>query len=308
MPVAWCSRSSRCSRSSASGYSLMEMIVAMAVVLLVAAAAMSVAQSSRRLYNSDGARVAVDQNLGIGMNMLAIDVRQAGERVQGDVPAIEIVNGVSAPDTVIIRRSLLDAVLPLCKTINAGSSADSVFVATKNAHPPAGCTPVGDADHDSWPDNLEEWRNYRLQNGGIVMAYIYDPVTHAGEFFQYDDEDKSTFHIHRASGSWTTDFPVEDGSRVYLLEQRLYRVQTGLLQLVINGNTGSAQNLVSNITNLQAKVRMDDGTVQDTFDSAGNWTRIQAVEILMTGEATFHGITEARSLTTRLFPRNILSR
>src|SRR5262245_36038760 len=118
MPGARSSRSSPCSRSCASGFSLLEMLVAMSVVLLVAAAAMSMAQSSRRLYNSDGARVAVDQNLGIGMNMLGIDVRQAGERVQADLPAIEIVDGVSGPDTLIIRRSLLDAVLPVCKTID----------------------------------------------------------------------------------------------------------------------------------------------------------------------------------------------
>jgi Tfp pilus assembly protein PilW len=153
--------------------------VALSIISVVGAAALSLALSARGVFEQDQQRTTINQNLRSGVDLLGIDVRQAGERLPGNAPAIEIINGASnAPDELLVRRNLLDFVLPVCKNVNSTSAADAVFIAKKGGGSvPPGCSPVPDANADGWPDNLGAWRDYRLTHGGSVLAFIYNPVT-----------------------------------------------------------------------------------------------------------------------------------
>jgi hypothetical protein len=240
-----------------------------------------------------------------------VDVRQAGERLPGDVPALEILDGASgAPDRLILRRNMLDYSLPLCRDINGGTSADSVFVAKKKitGKIPPGCAPVGDDDSDGWPDNMQAWKDYRISNGGIVKIYIYDPIVQQGEFFLYDAEDNSTFHLHKYNADhWQNDYLISNGSRMYMLEQQEFRLLNGVLQSVINDDTSNALNLVNHIVDFQARAFFSDGTVQTTLGPADDWTELKSVEVRLVGAADLRNRTMNRNLSARFFPRNILS-
>ena len=207
--------------ASTDGFSAVEVLVAMTITSVFAAAALSIAFSSQGLLEADERRTTVNQNLRAGIDLLGIDIRQAGERLPGDAPAIQIMDGSSgAPDRLMLRRNQLDYVMPLCKNITAGSSADSIFVGKKKitGKVPPGCYPVPDANGDGWPDNLEAWRAYRIANGGSVLAYIHNPITGLGEFFTYDAEDNSTFHLHKANGAnWQNDYLMNQEPRIYVL-------------------------------------------------------------------------------------------
>jgi type IV pilus assembly protein PilW len=245
------------------------------------------------------------------MDLVGVDVRQAGERLPGDIPAVEIIDGAGgASDRLILRRNMLDISLPLCKDINGGSAADSVFIAKKNATGPVppGCAPVGDEDSDGWPDNLQAWRDYRVAHGGVVQAYIYDPIVQEGEFFVYDDEDNSTFHIHRQNpGLWQFDFLIANGSRVYILEQQEFRLSGEVLQSVINMDGSNALNLVNHIVDFQARAFFSDGSVQAALGPADDWTELRSIEVTLVGGADLRRRTMNRTLSARFFPRNILS-
>src|SRR5262245_33903747 len=103
-------------------------MVALLVASTIAGATLTIALSSRGLFETDQHRTTVNQNLRAGMDLVGVDVRQSGERMPFDFPAVEIVNGASgAPDTLNLRRNLLDYVLPVCKDINSTSSGDVVF-------------------------------------------------------------------------------------------------------------------------------------------------------------------------------------
>jgi len=300
------------SRNYSKGFTLTEFLVSMSIMGMVSGIALTVALSSHDTFETDQNRTDVNQNLRSGLDLLGSNIRQAGERLPEDIPAIQIINGASgAPDTLILRKNLLDHVLPVCKDISAGSSADAVFVGKKKVtgKVPQGCGVVPDDDGDGWPDNLQAWRDYRLANGGEVMAYIYNPTTEEGEFFVYDDEDNSTFHLHKLNGEhWQFDYDVADGSRLYILDEDLFRVSDNLLQLIVNGNTDNTLNLIDHLVDLQARVFLKDGTVQDALGSGDTWYDLEAVEITLVGQTSFNGRTMTRSVNSRFFPRNVLSK
>ena len=106
-------RSSPCTRSCADGYTLIELLVALAVASALLGATLAVAMSSRESYTTDQNRTRTNQNLRAALDLVGIEIRQSGERLPSDFPALEIVDGAEgAPDRLILRRNLLDEVLP----------------------------------------------------------------------------------------------------------------------------------------------------------------------------------------------------
>jgi hypothetical protein len=101
---------------------------------------------------------------------------------------------------------------------------------------------------------------------------------------------------------------VGEQCRVYVLEERTFRLGGDLLQLVINGDTGNPLNLACWITDFQARAFMRDGTVRESLGSADLWSDLVSVELTLRAQASFSGRTLDRSLTARYFPRNVLSR
>lgn len=304
--------SRRSSPSCSDGFTLVELLVALTVAGVIAGATLSIALSSHRLYESDQYRTTVNQNLRAGLDIIGIDVRQAGERLPGDLPAIEIDDGASgAPDVLHLRRNLLDNVLPVCMDVNGGSAADAVFVAKHGLGSiPPGCGIVPDLDDDGWPDNLQEWREYRLAHGGEVLAYIYNPTLQAGEFFTYDDEDSSNFHIHKANAAtelWENDYNTVDNSRVYIMEQLAFQLDGEVLQSVVNGDTTAPLNLVSSIIDFQARAWLNDGSSLDDLGPADHWNQLRSIEVTLSAAETFRDRTLTRTVTTEFFPRNVLS-
>ena len=301
----------RSTHVSTDGFSAVELLVAMTITSVFAAAALSIAFTSQGLLEADERRTTVNQNLRAGIDLLGIDIRQAGERMPGDAPAIQIMDGASgASDRLMLRRNQLDYVMPLCKDINGGSAADSVFVAKKKitGKVPPGCYPVPDSNGDGWPDNLEAWRDYRIANGGSVLAYIHNPITGLGEFFVYDAEDSSTFHLHKANGdSWQHDYLMNQDPRIYILEQKEFRLVDGVLQCIINDDTSGALNLVSHLEDFQIQAIFTDGTIQQDFGGTDNWVNLQSLEVALVGEMQGRDSRFERTLISRFFPRNVLS-
>lgn len=304
-------RSSRSSRVCSDGFSVLEVLVALTATGVIAGATLVIALSSRGMFETDQYRTTVNQNLRAGLDLLGIDVRQAGERMPWDAPAVQIIDGASgAPDELVLCRNMLDYVLPVCKDINAGTSADSIFVGKKKvtAKVPPGCYPVPDDNGDGWPDNLEQWRNYRIANGGSVLAYIHNPISGEGEFFVYDAEDNSTFHLHKDnSDNWDYDYPVNQNPRVYMLEAKRFRLDADILQSVINDDTANALNLVNHIEDLQIRAFLKDGTIVNSLTGGVYWTDLESLEVTLVGEAAFGDRTMERTVVTHYFPRNILS-
>jgi type IV pilus assembly protein PilW len=228
--------------------------------------------------------------------------RESGENLSSVFPAFEIINGAAgAPDELIIRRNLLDEVLNLCTALSAGSGTSEVFFAVASA-PSSACT------YSNNNFNYTQWRSYRLANSGTTKAFIYNVSTQLGEFFDYSGETNTgtTYSITRSGGTWQNTYSVGSSS-IYLLEEWRFRVQDGVLQLLENGDTASPRNVVAGITDFQILAVLADGTTQEAWGRTDRWNNINALDVRLSGSESFAGRAVTRSLSSRYFPRNILS-
>jgi type IV pilus assembly protein PilW len=306
-----------CSPSCADGSSILELLVAASVTMALAAGALTVAVASRRLYEADRVRTRLQQNLRASRDFLVVDVRQAGERLDGSFPAIAVVRGEDLPgsapgdpDQLVLRRNLLDTVLRVCEDLDP--AGEDVTIAVK-ALPPAGCAPLPIDPGDSWPSNLQRWSDRRIAEGGKLRAYLYNPVTRLGEFFDYasehEDADGYTLRKDAASPPWQFACPLADQCRVYVLEERRYRLSGDVLQVVVDAQ--DALSLVDDIADFQLLAHLKPTaanpapTPLDAFDGL-DWTDLQTIQVTVAGRAELRTRTLTDGWTARILPRNTL--
>lgn len=305
------------------GFTLIELLVALGVAALLLGLLLSTTLANRRLYVLDQARTATNQNLRAAIDLLVADVRQAGERLPADLPAVEVKQGTGgAPDELILRRNLLDEVLLLCDRNGISGNQDNIPVAVRpqnlNQIPAAfqdDCR-FRDSNGNGIDDRIDRWRAYRCaqdgnpacatgtNHGDKVRAYLYDPSAKRGEWFVYDNEDQSGVKIHKGNAeSWQFSHSV--GSRIYLLEERRYFVANNQLKLAENGEgTSVAKDVVAGVRDFQIRAQVGGSWLSGNFPQAGqSWRSLQGLELRLKVRV---GSLE-RELTTRALPRNVLS-
>lgn len=295
-------RSRRFTPISDKGFTLVELMVAMALGMVVVSMALATSVAQKRVFTQDTVRTRINADLRSIMAIMNVNVRQAGENLPATFPAIEIVNGGGvAPDELVLRRNLLDEVLKLCSPITSGTGTSTLYFALTTAL--AGC------DFTSNTANYNAWQSYRTSNGGSVKAYIYDSVTDNGEFFDYNDEDTNTttdYYIQTSGHTWAHSYTSTAGA-IYIMEEWRFQLDSGLLQLIENQDDTLPKNVADGISDFQVRARFQDGTVQDTLGPTDNWTQLEAVEISISATDNYAGNDISRTLTSRFFPRNVLS-
>lgn len=293
---------------ASAGFTLSELLVAMAVASIVLGAALTLTLATRDSFTADQNRTGVNQNLRSSLDMIGVEIRQAGERLPRDVPALEIRDGIGGSDTLIIRRNLLSEVLPLCKKLTKGVADNQVRVVNTGSTPPQGCDDLPDDDGDDYPDNIDVWRDYRAAKGGAVPAYVYNPIARLGEFFTYEGDVTNKNYLGKSNtDTWSRTYKVSQQCRVYMLEQRSFDLHDGMLRFELNDGSGAATHLSTTIEDFQVRAIMKDGSVLTSLNEAGEWTDLRAIEVILTGQDTLDQETVTRTVSARFFPRNILS-
>jgi type IV pilus assembly protein PilW len=303
--------------SSAKGFTLVELLIALGIGTLLLGLALGLVLSNRRLYTLDQTRTALNQNLRAALDILGADIRQAGERMPVDFSPIEVRGG----NTLILRRNLLEEVLSVCDRNGINGNQDNIPVADRN--PPNNASAeyleacgYKDLNGNGYDDRIDAWRAYRCNLDGnpscntgasreIARVYIYDPVRQIGEWFDYDAEDRSGFKIHKGNNDrWQRSYNAL--ARLYLLEERRYTLQNGILQLILNDDTRNPLRLVDRVTNFRVAVRTRSGTRYLDYSSAPSqesWRNIAAIEVAITVQDR----GQRRELTAEYLPRNVLS-
>ncbi|MFN8391683.1 MAG: hypothetical protein U0136_15450 [Bdellovibrionota bacterium] len=290
---------------------ILELMVASTIALFIVGMTVSTTVVNRDAYGYDIVRTRLNQNLRSAFDVINTEVRQAGERLPGSFPAIEIVDGASgAPDTLILRRNLLDEVLTVCQTLTTASGPD-VYLTSSAAGTPPVCV------FGTQTANFNAWHSYRIGSAGgtshVVRSYIFDFTTKLGQFFNYSSDNTSgtTQTIRKQSGSWAGTYTGLSAS-VYMLSEWKFQLSTtpgseDLLQLVENQDTANPKNVVYGVKNIQFRALMQDGTSKTTFTKNDNWSQIRAIEVTISGSDKFRDRVIDSTLTTQLFPRNVLS-
>lgn len=350
--------------SAESGISFLEIIATVFISTLILNFAFKGFSDYRQTYLRDQVTNDVNQRIRSVFGMVGPDIKQTGEGLISDpnFPAI-VVSKVNVPNTspvettyeIIIRRGIIDTPLPICQNISAGTnSAVMVMDDSPSANP--GCE-LFDNDDDGWPDVVKQWRDKRLSDGGTVRGYIYDGVGN-GEFFDYNGEitkDSSNADMTPAAGSpattpyrvsldnsshtWANTYTPNPSSRIYLIEERRYRLELdptdpelNNFQVVIDDN--ETLDLVAGIDQLSIKANVKQEESGTTYEcdvippsvstdctpnladvTSYSWAQIQSIEITVTAlpadtlsqNASDYISSSDLELTEKFFPRNVFS-
>lgn len=285
-------------------FTLLELLVSSAIGLVITAMTISVTLSNRGIFDYDLARTQLNQNLRSSLDVIGIDIRQGGENLPSNFPAVVLTNGTNGgPDELEIRRNLIDEVLKLCIAITAGSGSDLYFADTSGT---AGCSYSGNTQ------SYNSWRTYRTGHGNTVPAYIYDPSTQKGEFFNYTSEvDGATSYRIQRAGTWSNAYTVGN-TAAYILEEWHLKLTpdaesgSNILQVAQNNETDPL-NIVFGLTDFQVTATLNDGTVQTSFATGSDWSTLKFLTITLSGSDTSRGRQIAKTVSSQFFPRNILS-
>lgn len=317
-------------RQGREGFSLVELLVAMAVMGIIASLLVPLVLTSRQAVQADQIRVGVNQQLRSASDLMGADIRTAGERFPSrsalQLQPIEIVKGTGGdPDEVVLRRNLWEGTLPLCQQ-NLGGNNQNVTVAAPpspnsswNAYPEC----IQPYLQNDWPRNLWEINELAAEIGdnGVLRGYMWNPALNdgagAGEFFSFEVPPASgpgqgqgqNRQLRRVGGgSWQHTHRQEEFPRIYILEERRYRLQDNVLELVINGDEDGALRAVSGITALTAQYILDDDSVVDALPANMGWRNIRGVSVRLTSAEEQGREGTERTLASTFFPRNVLSR
>lgn len=284
-------------KKNQNGYLITEMLVASFIGLIFMSAMLSTVVSNMNRINEDIGRTRVNQNIRGGFDILSTNIREMGENLISVFPVVELTNGTSgASDSLTIRRGLLAEIPSLCQSISGNN-----FYIT-NSTPTSGCSYAGNAA------NYNAWRNYRLNNGGVVKVFIYDRTTRNGEFINYSTETNTgtQYYLTKSSGSLTYSYTVGNTS-LYLIEQVVVSRNSDRLQVSTNGDTINPSSLMFGLTDFQVTIGKRDGTTSSSFARTDDWSLISYLDLTLSATDKGGSKTFNRALTMRIFPRNILA-
>lgn len=287
-----------------SGFTLLEFLVASTVGSIVIGMTISATLSNKDAYQLDLERTRVNQNMRAAVDLITLNTRQAGENLPSNFPAIEVIDNGTL-DTLVIRRNLLDEVLSVCTGVVAGTSVSSIIFGDSSLTP--GCT------YSDQTNNFNSWRQERIDKGGSIQAYIYNPSTKNGEFFNYESETDSgtEYQIETSSHTWANDYPV-GSSAVYIIEEYAYSMGTtaaddDVLYVTINEDPATYDRVVFGLDSFDLGVELETGATQTAFARTDDWTALSFIQVDVSGSSSWKDSPIEAALSIRIFPRNILS-
>jgi hypothetical protein len=294
------------------GFSIMELLAASSLSFLVFGLALSAAIWGKRVLSRDLERTRLMQSMRSGIELISLDARILGENLPENFPALEIINGPTGePDQVIVRRALIPESLTLCEKVIKGSDTNAVVFATEDGEVDTDLTSSSCIYDDPGQEtNFSAWSSYRNENSGTIRGYLYDSLSHKGEFFTITGETDtgSSYQLDKSPSNWANDYSYITSS-IYLIEEHRYRLLDGFLQLITDQDFAGAQNVLDGISDLQITALTNiGGTLTDLSPGdVNNWTDLTEINFSLTGRGKASGSEIVRRISGKFFPRNILS-
>lgn len=310
-----------CSRRSIElrarrGVTLLELLVTLAVVGLLLALVLPIVMSNRRTVELDQVRTGVNQTLRAAHDLIAADVRIAGERFNeiglGILSPVQL--GSDGNGSVLTLRRAREEWLPVC---DDPLTASSITVAVVGELTPQRCIAQRTVASDGvdWPPNVLAWRSLLAATGGRGTAYVHDPASNVGQYFLVEIDTARPLQL-QCVGGCTWDAAAEYGeataSIIGLLDVFEYRVDDDGVLVRRDAVTGDVLRIADGISRFDVTITRDDGTpageVITSFGPDQSWAGIRSVGVTV-AVALEQGRTEVeREMTVEYFPRNVLSR
>ncbi len=280
----------------------MELLVAMFLTAIFMSLAMANIFTIRQAYLEDIVRLRVNSNLRSSMDIISMNVRQAGENLEGSFPSLLLYDSAEDGDTLVLRRNLLSDVLTLCQDVSEGDTR--VFVSIAGASEPECIASNVLSAH-------QEFANFRNASDDTVRIFLYNRVDKTGEFVDFEGEGDIGGTDYYLDVSSIPDDYVAETTSIYMLEEFMFEVEKGeeTLFLYVDRDFDEPQAVAFSVTEFQVSLQMQDGSTLTSLeeDSAAEWQDLQKVVLTLTGRGTWKEKVVESSLTSSYFPRNVLS-
>jgi prepilin-type N-terminal cleavage/methylation domain-containing protein len=168
-------------QSSDKGFTLIELIFGLLIMLLVGGFAMNAFIQASGTFNKDKKNIDSSQNLSAIMELIGNDIKQSGEQINDNrFPVVTIEPGgtgtMAGSSKVTIRRALTSP-LTLCEAISDASNNSALVVADNNVTTSSANCSVGTTVSTTTPSvitrppTLRETRDYRCKLDNINADY-----------------------------------------------------------------------------------------------------------------------------------------
>ncbi len=322
MGAAPATRCRPCSRRSIDGsvrrgITFVELLVTMAVVGVLMGLVLPIFLSNRRAVELDQVRTGVNQTLRAAHDLIATDLRIAGERFNeiglGILSPVQL--GVAGGNSVLTLRRALEEWLPVCDDAPplAGSA---ITVAVIGEIEPQRCIAQRTVESGGvdWPPNVLAWRTLLAASGGRGTAYIHDPASNVGQFFLVEIDDGQPLQVQCVGlCTWnpSAEYSETNAAILGLLDVFEYFVDDGVL-VRRNAVTGAELRIADGISSFDVSITRDDGSGADevvtVFGPGSSWARIRSVNVTLVARLDQGGTVIDREMVASYFPRNVLSR
>ena len=292
----------RYSPTHEGGFTLMELLVSMTISSITMAMVVGGALTFRNTYSTDVVRTRTNGNLRSGMDIISMNIRQAGENLLSTFPAVLLTNASgSTSDVLTLRRGLIPEVLTLCA--DAASSTTTLFVSSADGLNSecvfSNVTPL-----------YTIFNNLRDDEGGSLRLYIYDKVAHLGEYVNFTAGSSITGQYQLSTSALTRAYPRLNTS-IYLIEEYQFSFDSAERELVLlrDGDDEVPRPVAFDITQFAVSIEVEDGTTITSL-SAGDetdWKDISQIVISLSGNGSYKGHTMSSTISAKFFPRNVLS-
>ncbi|GGM16934.1 hypothetical protein GCM10010841_26530 [Deinococcus aerophilus] len=322
-------------KTTAQAFTLIELLVTMALGLIVLTIVFNLFASSTTLVETDTGRVMASQNAQTALDILAGDVRQAGENLELAQPRLGVSGvefgpgGSGTPAFVTVRRNIPPHPttrvqlqrLPLC-----AKSGANLQVA---GPPPSSVIATGPCA--SSDVNVGPWRDhFAAQSGRAQAALLYCDTCGTGGTRKITrvavlkvGNTVTTLEagttVNRISvtlrDTVPSDYRDNNNSMLMLIDERRYFLAPdNTLRLALAGQTDSeAEPVAFDVAAL--KVTADliaEGTTPaqngvTSMGLEGPWSRLKQVNLTLTGGNAGQGRARTRTFEARVFPRNVES-
>lgn len=289
-------------KESSLGFTLIEMLVALSLTSIAMGIVISSMLEMRSTYLADIKRVEMNGNLRSAMDIISMNIRQAGENLLAAFPAVILTSGSSGgSDTLTLRRSPITEVLTLCASVTGG--ADQLFVSSADLSN-AECVPANVAPvYTVFTEQLAEADD-------SVRLFIYDKVLKTGEFVDYEGSGTESGQYYLTVSGVNSDYSLIN-TAIYLIEEYQFArgVSTNRLELTVNQDS-NPRPVAFAVSDFQVTFTMEDGSTLSAFNQQSgslDWKDIHQIALNLSGTTSYNGQSMTSTISSQYFPRNVLS-
>ena len=287
---------------SSGGFTLLEAIVAAGLTSLATAVIFVSVLTVRDGYVNDVHRTRINSNLRSAMDILSMHIRQAGEYLPALFPAVEVLDGGTSSDELVLRRGLISEVLTLCEDAVAGST---VLVLSSGDLTDSACyvNNVAPTFH-TFVEHLNG------SESGVLRLLIFNRIALTYEMIEVQEANVFGNEYRFTIDTLQATYP-RISTTIYLVEEMQFSRSVEQESLTVRANhiSEEARALAFHVDLFNVSLIMSDESTATEFElsSTETWKEIKKIAIQLTGSDAFKGQEFSSSISGEFFPRNVLS-